>query len=107
MSSASHEIPYEAHFTPAIEIAWRLARAYWGRGYATEAARAALDYGFGKLGLEQIVAVTVPANLRSLRVMERLDMTRSPADDFDHPNLPEGPLRRHVLYRIRNPRIMP
>ncbi len=101
------QIPYEAHFTPAIEIAWRLARAYWGRGYATEAARAALDYGFGKLGLEQIVAVTVPANLRSLRVMERLDMTRSPADDFDHPNLPEGPLRRHVLYRIRNPRIMP
>ncbi len=93
-------IPYEAHFTPAVEIAWRVARRHWGRGYATEAAEAALDYGFRELGLEQIVAVTVPANQRSRRVMERLGMTRDPADDFDHPNLPEGPLRRHVLYRI-------
>ncbi len=100
-------ISYEAHFTPAVEVAWRLARPYWGRGYASEAARAALNYGFGVLGLEQIVAVTVPANWRSRRVMERLGMTRDPADDFDHPNLPEGPLRRHVLYRMRNPRIAP
>ena len=96
-------ISYEAHFTPAVEIAWRLARAYWGRGYASEAARAALNHGFGELGLEQIVAVTVPANRRSRRVMERLGMARDPADDFDHPNVPEGPLRRHVLYRMRNP----
>ena len=100
-------IPYEAHFTPAVEIAWRLARAYWGRGYATEAARAALDYGFDQLGLAEIVAVTVPANQRSRRVMERLGMTRDPADDYDHPNVPEGPLRRHMLYRRDNPRIPP
>ena len=97
-------IPYEAHFTPAVEIAWRLARPYWGKGYASEAARAALDYGFDTLGLAEIVAVTVPANLRSRRVMDRLGMTRDPADDYDHPNLPDGPLKRHVLYRLRNPR---
>ncbi|MGC2525013.1 MAG: GNAT family N-acetyltransferase [Stellaceae bacterium] len=100
-------IPYDAHFTPAVEIAWRLARAYWGRGCATEAARAALDYGFDKLGLAEIVAVTVPANQRSRRVMERLGMTRDPADDYDHPNMPEGALKRHVLYRLRNRRTAP
>jgi RimJ/RimL family protein N-acetyltransferase len=96
-------VRYAAHFTPAVEIAWRLARRYWGRGYATEAARAALDYGFGTLGLEEIVAITVPANLRSCRVMERLGMTRLPQEDFDHPDAPEGPLRRCILYRLRNP----
>jgi RimJ/RimL family protein N-acetyltransferase len=95
-------VSYEAAFTPAVEVAWRLARAYWGHGYATEAARAALDYGFGELGLSEIVALTVPANQRSRRVMERLGMTRSPGDDFDHPRVPEGPLQRHVLYRLRN-----
>ncbi len=94
-------IAYQAHFTPAVEIAWRLARAYWDKGYASEAARAALEYGFGELALAEIVAVTTPANLRSRRVMERLGMTRSPQDDFDHPNVPEGPLKRHVLYRLR------
>ncbi len=97
------DVGYEAPFTPAVEVAWRLARAYWGRGYATEAARAALDYGFGELALDEIVALTVPANQRSRRVMERLGMTGSPEDDFDHPRVPEGPLRRHVLYRLRNP----
>jgi ribosomal-protein-alanine N-acetyltransferase len=97
-------VSYEAHFTPAVEVAWRLARPYWGLGYATEAARAALDYGFGQLGLQEIVAVTVPANQRSRRVMERLGMTRMPEDDFDHPRLPEGRLKRHVLYRLCNPR---
>ena len=96
-------VSYDAHFTPAVEVAWRLVRAYWGRGYATEAAKAALDYGFGEVGLGEIVALTVPANQRSRRVMERLGMTQSPQDDFDHPRLPEGPLRRHVLYRLRNP----
>ena len=96
-------VAYEARFTPAVEVAWRLARAYWGHGYAAEAARAALDYGFGKLGLSEIVAVTAPANQRSRRVMERLGMTRVAEDDFDHPRLLEGPLRRHVLYRLRNP----
>ena len=97
-------VAYEAPFTPAVEVAWRLARSYWGHAYATEAGRAALDYGFGQLGLREIVAVTVPANQRSRRVMERLGMTCIPEDDFDHPRLPEGPLRRHVLYRLRNPR---
>jgi RimJ/RimL family protein N-acetyltransferase len=91
---------FEAHFTPCVEVGWRLASEYWGRGYATEAARAALDYGFRRLELAEIVSFTVPANLRSRRVMERIGMIHSPADDFDHPALPEGhPLRRHVLYR--------
>src|SRR5579863_1507201 len=94
-------VGFEAHFTPAVELGWRLARPYWGRGYATEAARAALDYGFDRLGLDEIVAYTAPTNLRSRRVMQRLGMTRSEQDDFDHPRVPEGhPLKRHVLYRI-------
>jgi RimJ/RimL family protein N-acetyltransferase len=96
-------ISYAAHFTPAVEMAWRLARAYWGQGFATEAARAGLDYGFETLGLTEIVATTVPANWRSRRVMERLGMTRAPEDDFDHPRVPDGPLKRHVLYRLRRP----
>lgn len=93
---------YEAHFTPCVEVGWRLARAHWGHGYATEAAAAAMEFGFTELRLEEIVSMTVPANVRSWRVMERLGMTRDPDDDFDHPRLPEGhPLRRHVLYRKR------
>ncbi len=96
-------IPYEAHFTPAVEIAWRLARCCWGRGYATEAARAALACGFDELDLAEIVAWTVPANGRSRRVTERLGMSRDPADDYNHPLVPEGPLKRHVLYRARLP----
>jgi RimJ/RimL family protein N-acetyltransferase len=92
---------FEAHFTPAVEVGWRLARNAWGRGFATEAARSALAFGFERLGLAEIVSFTVPANGRSRAVMERLGMTRDPADDFDHPKLPEGhPLRRHVLYRL-------
>ena len=92
---------FDAHFTPAVEIGWRLASEHWGRGYATEGARAALAFGFETLGLREIVSFTVPANLRSRRVMERLGMTHDPDDDFDHPKLPEGhPLRRHVLYRV-------
>jgi RimJ/RimL family protein N-acetyltransferase len=84
-----------------VEVGWRLARAHWGKGYATEAARAALAFGFEQVGLNEIVSFTVPANTRSIAVMERLGMTRNPADDFDHPSLPEGsPLRRHVLYRL-------
>ena len=100
-------VAYEAHFTPAVEIAWRLDRAHWGRGYATEAARAALDYGFGKLGLDEIVAVTVPVNWRSRRVMERLGMSCVPEEDFDHTRLPDGPLKRHVLYRRCRPPFAP
>lgn len=92
---------FEAHFTPAVEVGWRLARHAWGHGYATEAARAALRFGFEVAGLEEIVSFTVPANVRSRRVMERIRMTHDPADDFDHPKLPVGhPLRRHVLYRL-------
>jgi RimJ/RimL family protein N-acetyltransferase len=92
---------FRAHFTPCVEIGWRLAHDYWGYGYATEAARAASSFGFGGLELGEIVSFTVPANARSRRVMERLGMTRSAADDFEHPALPIGhPLRSHVLYRL-------
>lgn len=91
---------FDAPFTPAVEIGWRFAQAYWGQGYAFEAAQAALSFGFEGLNLPEIVSFTVPANERSWRLMERLGMTHNPADDFDHPRLPEGhPLRRHVLYR--------
>ncbi len=92
---------FKAHFTPAVEIGWRLAFEVWGKGLATEGAHGALQYGFNTLGLEQIVSFTVPANLRSRSVMEKIGMMRDPRDDFDHPNLPQGhPLRRHVLYRV-------
>jgi ribosomal-protein-alanine N-acetyltransferase len=94
--------PFEAHFTPCIEIGWRLAHAHWGRGYATEAARASLEFGFESLALDEIVSFTAPMNRRSRAVMERIGMTHSPADDFEHPSLPAGhPLRRHVLYRVQ------
>ena len=94
---------FEAHFTPAIEIAWRLSADHWGQGLATEGARAVLHHAFQNLNLPNLVSFTVPANLRSRRVMEKLGMTHDPSEDFDHPNLPEGhPLRRHVLYRISN-----
>jgi len=93
---------FEAHFTPCVEIGWRLAAEYWGRGYATEAARAALAFGFDAVGLDEIVSITTPGNQRSRRVMERIGLTRDAEDDFDHPLLPAGhPLRRHVLYRRR------
>jgi RimJ/RimL family protein N-acetyltransferase len=92
---------FEAHFTPCVEIGWRLARDHWGFGFASESARAAVDFGFSQLELDQIVSFTVPANKRSRAVMERIGMTRTPVDDFDHPSLPDGhPLRRHVLYRL-------
>lgn len=92
---------FEAHFTPCVEIGWRLARDAWGHGYATEAAREALRFGFEEAQLREIVSFTVPANIRSRQVMERLGMVRDPGEDFDHPRLPEGhPLQRHVLYRL-------
>jgi RimJ/RimL family protein N-acetyltransferase len=94
----------EAHFMPAVEVGWRLARSAWGNGYATEAARATLAFGFERLGLEEIVAMTVVDNRRSRVVMERLGMGRDPGDDFGHPKVPVGdPLRPHVLYRIAAP----
>ena len=93
---------FEAHFMPAVEIGWRLAADHWGRGYATEAAGAALAYGFDRLGLSEIVSFTTTANARSRRVMEKLGMRRAPEDDFLHPMIAEGhPLRPHVLYRLR------
>ena len=89
-------------FAPAIEAGWRLARSRWGRGYATEAARAALRFGFGSLDLAEIVAFTVVGNAASRAVMERIGMHYQPAEDFDHPDLPaDSPQRRHVLYRAR------
>ena len=95
-------IGYQAHFTPAVELGWRLARPFWGRGYAPEAAGACLQFGFETLQLGEIVADACVENTKSRRVMEKLAMQRDPADDFDHPRVPEGsPLRRHVLYRAR------
>ncbi|MBB4943076.1 ribosomal-protein-alanine N-acetyltransferase [Streptosporangium album] len=92
---------FEAHFTPALEIGWRLTRSAWGHGYASEAARAALDHGFGPAGRDEIVSMTAVANLRSRAVMERLGMTRDPADDFEHPRVAVGdPARAAVLYRL-------
>lgn len=93
---------FPARFTPAVEVGWRLVRGAWGQGYASEAARAALDRGFGVAGLDEIVSMTAVSNVRSQRVMERIGMHRDPADDFEHPNVPLGShLRHHVLYRIR------
>jgi RimJ/RimL family protein N-acetyltransferase len=97
---------FQAHFTPCVEIGWRLSAEYWDRGYATEGARAALRFGFDALQLGEIVAFTVPGNVRSRRVMEKIGMVHSPADDFDHPLVPVGhPLCRHVLCRVSNPEL--
>ena len=93
---------FEAHFTPAVEVGWRLARDHWGKGYANEGARAAVAFGFAELGLEEIVSFATVVNERSRRVMERLGMRHDAADDFDHPLLAQGhPLRPHMLYRLR------
>lgn len=97
-------VSFEAPFTPAVEIGWRIAPRFWGRGFATEAARAALDYGFTRLDLDEIVAFTTERNVRSRAVMDRIGMRHDTSDVFDHPMLPEGhPLRPHVLYRVRRP----
>jgi len=93
---------FEAHFMPAVEIGWRLMAEHWNRGYATEAARATLAFGFERLALPEIVSFTTVANVRSRRVMEKIGMQHSPADDFLHPLVPDGhPLQPHVLYRLR------
>jgi len=97
-------VRFAAPFVPAVEIGWRLARRFWGRGLATEAARAALADGFGRCGLGEIVAFAVPDNGASLGVMRKIGMVADPAGDFDHPNVSPGhALRRHVLYRVRAP----
>ncbi len=92
---------FDAHFTPAIEIGWRLAERYWGHGYAPEAAHLVINDGFNRLGLAEIVSFTTASNHPSRRVMEKIGMTCDPADNFDHPDVPaDDPLRPHVLYRI-------
>jgi RimJ/RimL family protein N-acetyltransferase len=92
---------FESRFTPCVEIGWRLDVDYWGRGLATEGARAVVRHAFESLGLDSLVSFTVPMNVRSMRVMEKIGMRRVAAEDFDHPNLPEGHrLRPHVLYRL-------
>jgi RimJ/RimL family protein N-acetyltransferase len=96
------DIPtFEAHFTPAVEIGWRLAKEHWGRGYAPEAATEVLRFAFDEACLDALVSMTTTTNLPSQRVMEKIGMTRDPADDFDHPRIAVGHrLRRHVLYRM-------
>lgn len=92
---------FESHFTPCVEVGWRLAFEYWGKGYATEAARKMLALGFHDFQLPEIVSFTAIQNIRSMRVMERLDMHHDPADNFYHPNLTKDhPLALHVLYRL-------
>lgn len=92
---------FKEPFAPAVEIGWRLAHPFWNKGYATEGAKAALEYGFNILNLEEIVAFTAKLNLRSQNVMRKLRMHYNPKDDFEHPKVPEGNiLRHHVLYRL-------
>lgn len=95
---------FHAAFTPCIEIGWRFLQRHWGRGIAFAAARQAENLAFGSLGLKELVSFTTETNLRSRRLMERLDFSHDPKEDFLHPLLPDGhPLHRHVLYRKRQP----
>jgi len=98
------DVNFTAAFTPAIEVGWLLPREHWGNGYATDGGRAALDYAFTTLELDEVVALTAASNIASQRVMQRLGMTHDPQDDFDHPYLLGTSLQRGVLYRSRNPR---
>ncbi len=92
---------FEAHFTPAVEIGWRISSAHWNKGYATEAAKAVIHYAFTILNMSEIVSFTVESNLASRRIMEKIGMNYNASDDFDHPKLTDdSPLKRHVLYRI-------
>ena len=95
---------FKAHFAPAVEVGWRLDHAHWGHGYATEAVLAALTFAFGRLMLGEVVSFTTELNERSRNVMRRLGMSHDPADDFDHPRVASGSLRRHALYRITRER---
>jgi RimJ/RimL family protein N-acetyltransferase len=98
------EPSFEAHFTPCVEVGWRLAREHWGRGLAPEGARASLGFAFDALGLAEVVAFTSRLNLPSIRVMEKIGMVRDVDGDFDHPRIEPGHrLQRHVLYRARKP----
>ena len=96
-----HQVPFEAPFTPAVEIGWRLRQVAWGQGVATEAVQRALRFGLAEEGLEEIVSFTIPANARSEAVMQRAGMSRDHEADFDHPNLLNDPRTcRHLLYRL-------
>lgn len=98
-----HLPEFSSHFTPCIEIGWRLAYEFWGQGFAFEAAEAVLKYAFSTLHLSEIVAFTAKTNLRSRKLMEKLEMSHDEKDDFDHPKIPKNhPLSLHVLYRIKN-----
>lgn len=93
---------FDASFLPGVEIGWRLARSAWGQGFATEAAAAALWFGFEQCGLDEILSFTAVTNRPSQRVMQRIGMQRDRGNDFEHPNVAEGhPLRRHVLFRLK------
>ncbi|MCE5295221.1 MAG: GNAT family N-acetyltransferase [Chlamydiales bacterium] len=95
------DIPFESHFTPAVEIGWRLSHEYWGKGYATEGAKAVLEYAFNELHMPEIVALTSIHNKPSQNVMQKIGMHHDPKDDFDHPRVEDGHwLKRHVLYRM-------
>jgi RimJ/RimL family protein N-acetyltransferase len=92
---------FEAPFMPAIEIGWRIGSRYWNKGYATEGAKAALEYGFQTLALKEIVSFTAEINIKSRRIMEKIGMHQDHAGTFDHPVLSDDhPLKKHVLYRI-------
>lgn len=93
---------FQAHFTPAVEIGWRLSSKHWNQGYATEAAKAVLDYAFRKLDLNEVVSFTSELNKPSIRVMQKIGLHTTSEDDFDNPKVPLGsPLIRHVLYRLK------
>jgi ribosomal-protein-alanine N-acetyltransferase len=94
-------VAFEAPFTPAVEVGWRIARRFWGRGFAPEAAKAAVADGFDRVGLAEVVSFTAAVNHTSRRVMEKIGMKHDPGDDFEHPSVAAGdPLRPHVLYRL-------
>lgn len=102
-----HSPEFNAHFTPCIEIGWRLAYEYWGVGYATEAASKVVEYGFNVLGLKEIVSFTCVENVRSRKVMKKLGMKHDSKENFEHPKIPVGhPLRLHVLYRLKNSKFL-
>jgi RimJ/RimL family protein N-acetyltransferase len=103
-----HVPTWKLPFSPCTEVLWRLKREFWGMGIGYEAADQAMQYGFSKVGLSEIVAFTTPPNVRSIRLMQRLGMKRDHQGDFDHPAVPEGhPLRRHILFRKKSPNKAP
>jgi RimJ/RimL family protein N-acetyltransferase len=92
---------FDSHFTPCVEIGWRLASSHWGKGYAPEAAEEVIGDAFGRLELEELVSFTSKLNLKSIRVMKKIGMINEPQDDFLHPSLEDGHhLKPHVLYRL-------